>query len=144
MPRNLIYFIPASWIILIPITITITSLVLFLSLKTFSLNDSNLIFKKNFFKVFMTTFFSHILTSMLILTVSYIPKIGLLIFTNQLEEKSIIGYIMLTSVIFLGIFINFKLLEKTILEKHIKDKQILKYISMVIAIISAPYILFVI
>lgn len=144
MPRNLIYFIPTSWIILIPITITITSLVLFLSLKTFSLNDSNVIFKKNFFKVFMTTFFSHILTSMLILTVSYIPKIGLLIFTNQLEEKSIIGYIMLTSVIFLGIFINFKLLEKTILEKHIKDKQILKYISMVIAIISAPYILFVI
>lgn len=144
MPRNLIYFIPASWIILIPITITITSLVLFLSLKTFSLDNSNLIFKKNFFKVFMTTFFSHILTSMLILTVSYIPKIGLLIFTNQLEEKSIVGYIMLTSVIFLGIFINFKLLEKTILEKHIKDKQILKYISMVIAIISAPYILFVI
>lgn len=144
MPRNLIYFIPASWIILVPITLLITSLVFYLALKTFSFENSGEIFRKNFFKVFTTTFFSHIITSILIVIVSYIPKIGLLIYTNQLEEKSIIGYIMLTIVIFFGIFINFKLLQKIILEKSIRDKTILKYISMVIAIISAPYILFII
>lgn len=144
MPRNLIYFIPASWIILIPITILITSLVLFISLKTFSIENSFEIFKKSFFKVFMTTFFSHIITSILIFVVGSIPKFGILIYTNQFTETSLIGFLMLTIVIAIGILINFKILEKVILKKQITDKNIKKYICLIIALISAPYILFII
>lgn len=144
MPRNLIYFIPASWIILIPITILITSLVLFISLKTFSIENSFEIFKKSFFKVFMTTFFSHIITSILIFVVGSIPKFGILIYTNQFTETSLIGFLMLTIVIAIGILINFKILEKVILKKQITDKNIRKYICLIIALISAPYILFII
>lgn len=133
MPSVLIYFIPASWIILIPLVFFISNIIFFISLKMFNVEENIKIFKKYFLKVFLSSFFSNVICSILIFLIGF--------FTYIIYQESLYKKILIAICIFLSIILN-TIILKNIMFLNLKiDKNIKKYISIIISCFSASYIL---
>ncbi len=133
MPSVLIYFIPASWIILIPLVFFISNIIFFIALKMFNVEENIKIFKKYFLKVFLSSFFSNVICSILIFLIGF--------FTYIIYQESIYKKILVAICIFLSIILN-TIILKNIMFLNLKiDKNIKKYISIIISCFSASYIL---
>ncbi|KXB48766.1 hypothetical protein HMPREF3188_00001 [Tissierellia bacterium KA00581] len=134
MPSVLIYFIPASWIILIPLVFFISNIIFFISLKMFNVEENIKIFKKYFLKVFLSSFFSNVICSILIFLIGFFTYI---IYQESIYKKKI----LIAICIFLSIILN-TIILKNIMFLNLKiDKNIKKYISIIISCFSASYIL---
>lgn len=133
MPSVLIYFIPASWIILIPLVFFISNIIFFIALKMFNVEENIKIFKKYFLKVFLSSFFSNVICSILIFLIGF--------FTYIIYQESIYKKFLIAICIFLSIILN-TIILKNIMFLNLKiDKNIKKYISIIISCFSASYIL---
>lgn len=133
MPSVLIYFIPASWIILIPLVFFISNIIFFIALKMFNVEENIKIFKKYFLKVFLSSFFSNVICSILIFLIGF--------FTYIIYQESLYKKILIAICIFLSIILN-TIILKNIMFLNLKiDKNIKKYISIIISCFSASYIL---
>lgn len=141
MPSNLLFFIPASWIILVPLTLIISSVVFFAGLKIFMIEENITIFKKYFLKVFLSVFFSNLMCSVLIFLIGLIPNFGYLIYHNSFNQRSNLGILLTLFAIVVSILGNVILLYKIIFINLKINKTAKKYISIIIAIFCAPYIL---
>ena len=138
MSSNLIFFIPASWILLIPFVIFISSVTFFISLKIFMIEESVKIFKKYFLKVFLATFFSNLMCSVFIFLVGFLP------FGYVIYEKNIFGNLFSLICLIISIILNVFLLEKIMFLNLKLNKKVKKYICLIISILSAPYILLIV
>lgn len=134
MPSILIYFIPASYIILLPSIFFISSTSFFISLKIFKLNAKE-IFKKYFFKVFLSVFFSHIICSIFIFLFGFFTSI----FSKNFFSKTLVFLCF-----FVSIILDYLLLKKIMFLNLKIHKTAKKYISIIISIISSPIILLII
>lgn len=133
MPSVLIYFIPASWIILIPLVFFISNIIFFIALKMFNVEENIKIFKKYFLKVFLSSFFSNVICSILIFLIGF--------FTYIIYQESLYKKILIAICIFLSIILN-TIILKNIMFLNLKiDKNIKKYISIIISCFTASYIL---
>lgn len=133
MPSVLIYFIPASWIILIPLVFFISNIIFFIALKMFNVEENIKIFKKYFLKVFLSSFFSNVICSILIFLIGF--------FTYIIYQESLYKKILIAICIFLSIILN-TIILKNIMFLNLKiGKNIKKYISIIISCFSASYIL---
>ena len=127
-PFWLLLFVPILWLVFIPGNFLFDSLVLFLCMKIFKLDNKKEMFKKFILKIFSFGLVAKILGTLILFLIAYVFDLG----TKGSELYLTIPALLLTSALIFvfNYFFTFKNMDKSLRLK----------LSLIYAIATAPFI----
>ena len=127
-PFWLLLFVPILWLIFVPGNFLFDSLVLFICMKVFKLDNKKEFFKKNILKIFSLGLVAKIFGTLCLYVMAFIFDLG----TNGTELYLTIPALILTGALIfvLNYFVTFRNMDKSLRLK----------LSLIFAITTAPFI----
>ena len=143
-PVWLLYFFPVTWFFVIPTNFVVDSLVLLLGMHILKIENKKDMYKKTIFWVFLFGFLSDFVGSFLLLTSQFMGNDGVLYeyltYPLALNPFDNIYSLLFTFLAVILSGISIYIFNRFISFKKINDKRTKRIISLLLAVLTAPYL----